>query len=908
MAPLAVDPEALSAAGTAVVAAGDGVAAALGSLTAGFAANTGQDAAGEVFGLAYQDAAESLLKGAAAGINALRYNGAKIQLCASNYSKAEAASTLGGGAGVLPAPSEPVKITAPGPPGTLGPGVAAPLLWAVVEALLDDVWPNGDVAALHAAAGRWRAFGAALSGVLDALNGPKSAVAGQQIPEGALIEPVLSTIGTDMASLGAQCGKLATELDDFADQVAHAQNAIRELLHRLGSVSGLWHEVVSFLDGDALDEIKKIAADINAVLHNMKREARAHEQVMKMGMQIIDGWVRGMEKFMRGEFTHFLGKDVGNPVATVFDTFVNTEEGVFKGAVGLVQTAEQLDPRRFLIDPQGAVATWKGMTKTGLLNLFLNPQETAEADKEMFKGLLHLDDWRRDRPGLGFGENLFDIATLVTGAGAVKAGASGAGAAARGAAAADEIAAGEGPVEGAGGTVGEVGEFAGASRALGDIGKAGSGLTKDLENLGGDLPKPDPAVGGRPVGLPSTGPPEAPVEPTPRPMETAAAGKGPTESPTVPPGSAPPEWPRPPVGPHEPAPVPAAGPHEPVPVPIAPVEHLPSTVPQLAEDPPARVPVSPGGSPVEPAPAAAPSPQPSPALAPTAPHASAPQFTPSGGRPSELPAPHGGGPHGPGDGGLPDGHPHGRPPHGGGPHDPGDGRGPATHPHGQPHPDGTPPGPGGGGERQDPVHSHEPSGEGWHRLPDQPTDPHYGEPLSKHWDFTDDPADPSMINREVAKLIDDPKAPFGRDPQGHAYTEQEYAERFNKLGDAGQQWFNYPLNDGAVPGTRVAYTDPAQYLRDYGHRLDRVGDNDGKYLAVMEDGQPASWEQRALHVNSLPEHHAYTFGQLPEGWTIEVSEVAPGVGQPGGSIQVRIFDDEGEVRNVTELINVGVLR
>ena len=77
----------------------------------------------------------------------------------------------------------------------------------------------------------------------------------------------------------------------------------------------------------------------------------------------------------------------------------------------------------------------------------------------------------------------------------------------------------------------------------------------------------------------------------------------------------------------------------------------------------------------------------------------------------------------------------------------------------------------------------------------------------------------------------------------------------------------------------------------------------------MQDGLPASWEQRALHVNSLSDPYAaYTFGRLPDGWTIEVSEVAPGVGQPGGSIQVRIFDEEGDVRIVDELITKGVLR
>ena len=961
VAPLAVDPEPLSAAGAAVVAAGDDVAAALGALTAGFSANTGQDAAGEVFGLAYQDAAESLLKAAAAGINALRYNGVKIQLCASNYSKAEAFSTIGGGGGgVLPAPSEPAKITAPGPPGTLGPGVAAPLLWTVVEALIDDAWPNGDVAALHAAAGRWRAFGAALSGARDALNGPKSAVAGQQMPESALIQPVLSTIGTDMADLGAQCGKLATKLDEFADDVAHAQNAIRDLLHRLGTVSGLWHEVVSFLDGDELEEIKKIAADINDLLHHMKEEAQANAQVLEGGMQVIDGWVRSMEKYMRGEFTHFLGQGVGNQVATAFDTFVNTEEGVVKGAVGLVETGQQLDPTRSLFDSKGASATWGGLIETlgksHLLYAVVDPDDALKNDVNLLKGVVHAEDWRADRPGLGFGENVFDVATLfVPGAGEAGAGAKGVAAGARGAEAGAEGADAAGAVGRVGRVAGELGEVAGAGGALADIGKAGGGLTKDLENLGGGLPKTDSPLGGRPVGLP------APDALPPRTTEFDAGGKPPFDPSAAPSGSEPP---KPPIGPHgsapgsagaphdpvsaavasphDPAPgpvgglhdpvsAPAGGPHDPVPVsaggphepvalpapgwhppslPALPGEHGPPTIPQLSEPAPAGVPVSPSGSPVESAPAAAPSPQPAPALLSVAPHGSAPHLS-GGGRPAELPAPDGSATHEPADGVRSGGHPGGRGPRGGAPHEPGHGSAPGGHHPGSPS-DGGPSGPGRGdpsdGGREDPVHSHEPSGDGWHRLPDQPIDPHYGEPLSENWDFADDPTDPNRINQEVAKLIDDHKAPFGRDPHGNAYTEQQYAERFNKIGDMGQHWANFPLNDGAVPGARVAYTDPAAYLRDYGSLLDRVGKTDGKYLAVMEDGQPASWEQRALHVNSLRDpYNAYTFGKLPEGWTIEVSEVAPGVGQPGGSIQVRVFDGDGKVQIVDGLKERGVV-
>ncbi|WP_264056051.1 glycohydrolase toxin TNT-related protein [Mycobacterium nebraskense] len=975
------------AAGSAVVAAGDGVAAGLTVLTAGFAANTGHDLAGEVFGLAYQDAAGSLLNAAAAAINACRHCGAVIQQGAANYSHVEAASTLGGGGGALQAPAEPVKISAPGPPGTLGPGPPPPVLWEVVQSFVDGVWPDGDVAGLHAAASRWRSFGGAASGMRDALNASKSLFDGQQIPEGDKVDEALSQIGNCLGKIGGQCGKLASSLDGFANEVDQAQNHIRDLLHRLGSLADPVHDAILIFEGDAIDEIKKIAQDINAVLHQLGREARAFEQGIKIVMQVGDGLVVKSEKFVRGKLVQYLGEQVGNPVATAFDTWANTNEGVAKGAVGMLEGLVDLNPQWFFVDPQGAASTWSALGKTmwkgSLVNSFLNPEEAGKTNLQMLKSLLHLDDWSKARPGLGFGENVFDVATLFApGAGEAGAAADGAGAAARGAEAAGAAGrAGEGA---AGGLRG----ITGARGALADISKTGGDLGKNLEGVTGDLPKIEaPTASGTPVGLPPGKPLEAPVEATPHPPDAAP---GAPQGPSTAPGPTPPEAPGPGAGggPHDPAgaraagsapaggvpdprggpaaaPAPAGGgphdpglvpagsahdpvsvpsgrPHESVPTPVgeprepipatapgslppavpAAGERVPSSVPQLVEHSAARAPVAPNGSPIEPAQVGASAPRPAPAPIAASPTASAPHFTALGGRPAEMPPP-GRAWHSPGDGGPPDG----QPPHGGEPRGPGDGDRPGdSRGHGDGDSSGRrgeklpadgdgPPGPGNGespgGERQDPVHSHEPAGDGWHRLPDEPLDPHYGDPLGDHWDFTDNPVDPSKVDGDVAKLVRDPEAPYGRDPLGRPYAEAEYAERFNKVGDQGQPWANFPLNDGAVPHTRVAYTDPESYLRDYGSLVDRVGRTDGKYLAIMEDGQPASWEERALHVNSLREpYNAYTFDHLPDGWTIEVSEVAPGVGQPGGSIQVRIFNSEGRPMTVEELADpeIGVLK
>lgn len=861
-------------------------------LAAGFSANTGLDVAGEVFGLSYQASAESLLNAAAAAINACRRNGVMIQVDASNWSTAEAASKLGGGASVLPAPAEPTKIGAPGPPATLGPGEPPPLLWAVVQSFVDDVWPNGDVAGLHAAAGCWRTFASAVSGMQGALNGSRTLVGAQQIPEGEKIDHVLSVIGGNMTKLGAQCGELAGKLDDFANEVVRAQNDIRNLLHRLESLTDVWHDVVSILDGDALEEVKEIARDVNAVLHDLGRQAREFEHGIRLLMQVADGLVVDMEKFTRGQFTHFLGDAVGNQAATVFDTFVNANEGVVKGAAQTALGLSDLAAPWLLLDPKGAETTWQDMVqsqfKAGTLNLILHPREGGTADLQMWKSLLHLDDWSTARPGLGVGENVFDGATLfLPGFGEAGVGAKAGSAAARGAEDAAESA-------GAAGRVGEVGEFASTTGALGDIGKVGTDLTRDLDNLKLDLPKTDLPAGGRPVSAP---PAEVPHAPQPRPVESAPPGTPAPHSPTAPGGSAP-GRPESPVVPHEPVSAPPAGPREPAPVSAASTEHLPSRNPQPEEPNPSRVPLAADGAPLETSPAA-PSAQHAPALPSAAPNGSVPHLAapPGGGHPPELPAPGGRSWHEPG-GGAPGG---GRPNElGDGSPSGGHGDGPPTHDLGGPRDD----------EPKDPVHSHEPSGNGWHRLPDEQIDPHYGEPLPEHWDFVESPADPDTITPSVASLMRDPEAPFGRDPLGHAYTEQQYAERFNKLSPTGDQWMNFPGNAGAVPGTKVAFTDLDQFAKFYGRELDRIGKDSGKFLAAMEDGRPVSWEERALHVNSLADpYHAYVLENVPKGWKIEVSEVAPGLGQPGGSIQVRILDSAGRAMTVEELIEIGgVLR
>lgn len=677
MAPLTVDPEALYAAGSGVDAAGQGLAAALGPLTAGFGINSGQDAAGLMFGMGYQNAAESLLNGVAAGIFACRYLGAKVQLCASNYSRADAASNVHGSGHVLPAPAQPQEFPAPGRPGTMGRGVAQPLLWAVVEALVDDVWPNGNGVGMQAAAGCWRGFGAALRGVGDALSGPKSVIAAQQVPEAELIQQCLSKLGTKLGELAGQCDKLADALDGFANEVEKAQNNIRDLLRRLGSLGDLGHDVMLIFEGDALDELEKIVRDINAVLDNMKREAHARERVIKTGMEIIDGLVGEMKTYVRGQLVQFLGEPVGNFLANRFDLTADAGEGFFKSAVGIAELQDQLDPSRFVFDPRGAAASWAALDQSALKSIpayaLFDPEGALKNDLGLAKGLTHWDDLTSGRPGLAVGEFIFDGATFAAGGGAVKAGSEGVEAAAGGARAGEGLADGEKAAQGVAGAAGEV---SGVGGALNDIVETGGDLTKGLKNLGEDLPKGDPLPGGSAVALPPGKLPEAAVESAPHPP---AQPHGPAD-----PAAAPPESPRgageraapePVGGSHGPAL--GGGPREPVTAPGATAQaghavgdRMASAVPRLVDHSPTHLPVSPARSPFEPAPAAH-SPRPAPSAPSSAPPA-APHFASPSGSPSEMPAPGGG--HVPNDG-LPLGeHPHGKPPHEGKPDEHDDGK------------------------------------------------------------------------------------------------------------------------------------------------------------------------------------------------------------------------------------------
>ncbi|WP_028047832.1 TNT domain-containing protein [Cellulomonas sp. URHE0023] len=206
-------------------------------------------------------------------------------------------------------------------------------------------------------------------------------------------------------------------------------------------------------------------------------------------------------------------------------------------------------------------------------------------------------------------------------------------------------------------------------------------------------------------------------------------------------------------------------------------------------------------------------------------------------------------------------------------------------------------------QRLDPLRNGNPSGTGWTRGSDYGPDPQYGLPRTPSSPLNADNPLPSTLGdglEGVGGSLDDL---WGTNPAtGKPFTQSEWMDRFS---DGGGD-IRWPPNGGAVPGSRVLYSDPEEFVSVYGNQLDRVGGEGGGFLGIPPD---VPFAQRSLPPTTLDDPlHQYAFtGKLPSGVTIEVSEIAPAFGRPGGGIQVRFMEGTKSL-TVKQLRELGVLR
>jgi hypothetical protein len=206
----------------------------------------------------------------------------------------------------------------------------------------------------------------------------------------------------------------------------------------------------------------------------------------------------------------------------------------------------------------------------------------------------------------------------------------------------------------------------------------------------------------------------------------------------------------------------------------------------------------------------------------------------------------------------------------------------------------------------DPVLSDADHGPGFTRPDDirgMPIDPNYGQPVAHHGTLGDQYLRPPLsdVPDVVRKLVTDPEAPFGRDAAGHPYSRDDWETRY--VDDANR--LRFPGNDGAVPERRLDFSSPAEFQAHYGDVLDRLGDENGRYLSLPG----TTFEERALPPGSLRQPYLTMrlSDELPPNTVIEVSETAPGFGQPGGGLQIRILDAHGQALSITQLRKQGII-
>ena len=424
-----VDPGQLAAAGKSVAAQGDALIAALGALESALSGSglmCGTDPAGAMFAQGYQKGGQAVLSAVESAVNAFRNVGYGVEVSAHNYAISDAASTVGGGASSVPVPTKPDKYSASSVPSPFGPGEPEPSLWQVVAMFVDGSWPNGNPGSMRAAAGAWRAFGSAMSAASgDA--GAAGGLTGHDIPELADITSALTTLTNGTHDLAGQCNSLASSLESFAGEVQNSQDAIRDLLHRL-SLSGILDELGRIFSGhNPIDDLKKIGHDISEILHTLSRELDAESSAIQLLIDGMDGLIRDFEKWDTKEFTHFFGNKVGGVLAGQVNALLDLEEGGAKSVLEFGQSipamlAHPVDTVKGVLEIDKDIAEF-----VNPLGPVLDPEGHKKAGDHLLnvvKGVVDYKDWSSDRPLVGLGDNLGNIAqVLIPGVGEARAGA-----------------------------------------------------------------------------------------------------------------------------------------------------------------------------------------------------------------------------------------------------------------------------------------------------------------------------------------------------------------------------------------------------------------------------------------------------------------------------------------------------
>ena len=201
-------------------------------------------------------------------------------------------------------------------------------------------------------------------------------------------------------------------------------------------------------------------------------------------------------------------------------------------------------------------------------------------------------------------------------------------------------------------------------------------------------------------------------------------------------------------------------------------------------------------------------------------------------------------------------------------------------------------------------------------VPDSAEDLASRVPLTKYQTGGQAPPTEGLVDGyKGANLAKQRELILGERPDGTSYTYKEWQDRHGHWGTDPHTWLHkwevdWPPNDGYA-GDPTVYTSVEDYVRDFGGDVDRIGHPAGNYLGAIEDGTPASFEERSLQPTSVNDYYyqyEFTGEQLPEGWTIKSGKVAGWGQQPGGATQLQVLADDGKPVSVNRLLQEGILK
>lgn len=416
-----VDPVVLLRAGQRMGSIGaqlDALSTSLGAaLGSGIA--SGWDPAGAHFGLTYGDDAQKFANTLAEAANAFKYSGQRLEATGYNYKNADAGSTIGGrspmgSVGAAPGETKAVDV----PTGASGAIVPPPPNWWLIDGLLNAIpfigsvagavmtWPQGNPSLMRLTAAQWKNFATGLAAFNDDVPALKTAVSQQHIPEQPKIQECLGQLGEYLPYLAELAKTIGENVDQFANGVQKAQDAIRRLLDRI-SPEGLWDTVTGFLTGEGDDILRQVADDVGTVLENFQQEVKGIVGLLSDLSKALGEALDAFQKWVKPALEATFGDEVGGALADAVTFYTDVQLGLINSVIGTVSGLVSL----------ADVDVLKGMAEMAL-SVAEDPTKLPGVLENMGKQFIAYDQLTGDHPGRGVGEAAGNIGMLFLPGGA----------------------------------------------------------------------------------------------------------------------------------------------------------------------------------------------------------------------------------------------------------------------------------------------------------------------------------------------------------------------------------------------------------------------------------------------------------------------------------------------------------